>query len=122
MIKEILETTDIGTAKSIRNLTVFPIITKNNRKRNDYITLDEALSRSLAHVTEVSEQGRVPELCFVNEAELSVFLLDGEELIGAKQNRVLNVSLLIPPQKSVPIPVSCVEQGRWVRQIDDHET
>jgi hypothetical protein len=42
-----------------------------------------------------------------------ILILDGEELVGAKQNRIVNTTMLIPPQKVTVIPVSCVEQGRW---------
>ena len=42
-----------------------------------------------------------------------VLLYDGEELVGAKQNRILNVTVLVAEQTGVRIPVSCVEQGRW---------
>ena len=40
----------------------------------------------------------------------------GEQLVGAKQNRVLNVSLMVPPSTTLDIPVSCVEAGRWQRR------
>lgn len=40
-------------------------------------------------------------------------MVDGEELIGAKQNRVVYLTILVPEQQTIAIPVSCVEQGRW---------
>ncbi len=102
----------IGTAATFRNLTLFPL-TDDKGMLAEYLTLDEALAKKSAHVTEVSEGGSVPELKFVNESGQPVFLLDGEELVGAKQNRVLNLSILVPAGKTLIIPVSCVERGRW---------
>src|SRR5256885_7264429 len=43
----------------------------------------------------------------------NVLLYDGEELLGAKQNRILNVTVLVAAQSKTVIPVSCVEEGRW---------
>jgi hypothetical protein len=73
--------------------------------------LEEAGDR--ARVTEVSEAGSVPFLKVANEADRPLLLLDGEELIGAKQNRILNTTVLVGAHTEVTIPVSCVEQGRW---------
>jgi hypothetical protein len=79
----------------------------------DYLTLDEALKTRTASVSEVSSSGSVRNLKFLNDGDKPVFLLDGEELVGAKQNRILNLSILAPEHDEIIIPVSCVEQGRW---------
>ena len=95
-----------------RNLVLFPL-TGEGAAGADYLVLDEALERGLAHITEVSEAGSVPELAFENDAERDVLLLDGEELVGARQNRILNISILVGAKQKLVVPVSCVERGRW---------
>jgi hypothetical protein len=58
---------------------------------------------------------------FYNDGDEDILLIDGEELVGAKQNRILNVSILVGGKQQVAVPVSCVEQGRWAwrsRQFD----
>jgi len=79
----------------------------------DYLTLDEALAAGLLEVTELSEGGSVPTLKVTNKADALAFLMAGEQLVGAKQNRVLNASILVAARSELPIPVSCVEAGRW---------
>jgi hypothetical protein len=49
----------------------------------------------------------------VNRGEKPILLIDGEELAGAKQNRVLNTSILVKENSEIRVPVSCTEQGRW---------
>jgi hypothetical protein len=75
--------------------------------------LDEALLQNLLEVTEVSSGGTVPALKVTNKSDHMVFLMAGEELVGGKQNRVLNASMLVPAKGEMPIPVTCVEAGRW---------
>jgi hypothetical protein len=80
-----------------------------------YVTLDEALPLGF-RVREVSDAGLVPELIAENALTHDVLLYDGEELVGAKQNRILNVSVLVAAGSKLPIPVSCVEERRWHAQ------
>lgn len=79
----------------------------------DYRTLDEAIASQTLTVTEISEGGSVPTLKVSNRGESMVFLMAGEILLGAKQNRTLNVSVMVGGRSEIPIPVSCVERGRW---------
>lgn len=66
-------------------------------------------------ITEVSEGGVVAQLLVHNMLDTRVYLMDGQELVGAKQNRILNTDVLVPAASKLTIPVSCVEQGRWAR-------
>jgi hypothetical protein len=103
---------ELGPLTTFRNLSVLALSTTGDRDAA-YLTLDEALAHRSVHVVEVNEGGRVPELKIVNEGDLPVLLLDGEELLGAKQNRVINLTILAPAHQTRVIPVSCVESGRW---------
>lgn len=111
-IKDLIGHVEIGAAMSSGRLVMSPLIAKQPSGA-DYLTLDEALSSGAAEVGEISEQGQVPELLFRNRGDRPVLLLDGEELVGAKQNRILNLSILAPAGADTKIPVSCVEAGRW---------
>src|SRR5579859_1744896 len=102
----------IGTPQTYENMTVYPLMAKNGHMRA-YQTLDEAMAAKSFEISEVNEGGSVPTLMVHNHGELPVLLVIGEELIGAKQNRVLNTSLLVAAHSDLKIPVSCVERGRW---------
>jgi hypothetical protein len=105
------ETIQIGELVEHRGVVVAPLFPRR-QPRTRYLTLDEALPLGF-RVTEVSAQGSVPELLATNPTDETVLLYDGEELLGAKQNRILNITVLVAPQSEFRIPVSCVEQGRW---------
>ena len=106
-------TFQLGDAVEHRGIVITPLFPARDPIAG-YITLDEALPRGLT-ISETSDAGSVPELAVVNPLDVSVLLYDGEELVGAKQNRILNVSVLVGAGAKIPIPVSCVEQGRWNR-------
>ncbi len=102
----------LGDVQQFQNMMVVPLFTSINHGP-DYLTLKEALEKALVSVVEVSLGGSVPELKVINQAELPVLLVDGEELAGARQNRVLNSSVLLREKSETVVPVSCSEQGRW---------
>ena len=102
----------LGPIHRFGRLAVVPLIDRM-AKPSGWLTLDAALAGGEVEVTEVSESGSVPELCLLNRSSFPIFLLDGEELVGAKQNRILNLSILVPAASNFEVPVSCVEQGRW---------
>jgi hypothetical protein len=93
-------------------LSVFPLFSEPSSEIY-YRLSDEALADQSLLVEEVSEGGSVPNLLVENKGDQRVLFLEGEELIGAKQNRILNTSLLIAAHTKIKVPVSCVEQGRW---------
>ena len=111
-----LDTFQLGEPVEHRGIVVTPLFPRRDPVAT-YLTLDEALPRGL-RITETSDSGSVPELFVENPTDSAVLLYDGEELVGAKQNRILNVSVLVGADANLPIPVSCVEQGRWSRRSD----
>jgi hypothetical protein len=119
----LVEALQVGEPQAYGPLAVFPLRLAENGGPA-YVTLRQAITGGQAAITEVSEGGSVPELRVVNKGDRRVLVLDGEELRGAKQNRVLNTSILIGGHSSLVVPVSCTEQGRWSyasRQFDESE-
>jgi ARG and Rhodanese-Phosphatase-superfamily-associated Protein domain len=78
-----------------------------------YLTGPEAETAGTLHVAEHDGTAMVPALLVHNTGLEPVLLLEGETVIGAKQNRTLNVSVLVPAGQRLAVPVSCVEAGRW---------
>jgi hypothetical protein len=100
-----------------RGLTVFPLLRPDGPWGGDegelrYLLLSEAFRTGHVSVEEVG-QGTVPWLQVRNGGKEGVLILDGEQLLGGKQNRMVNRSILVPGKAEVRIPVSCMEQGRW---------
>jgi hypothetical protein len=108
---------NLGEVQQFKNLAMVPVVSDYDDGLG-YITLGEALGEGSIEIREVSEGGSVPELRVINHAAEMVLILDGEELVGAKQNRIVNTTILVAAGAEMVIPVSCVEQGRWTYRSD----
>ncbi|MEE2828837.1 MAG: DUF6569 family protein [Myxococcota bacterium] len=105
-----------GAFQSFKNLTALPLL--GPELHRTIKTLASPGIREIFTVTEVSESGQVPALRVRNAGDDPVLLLDGEELLGGKQARVMNSSVLVPAGAEIHVPVSCCEAGRWQRQSE----
>ena len=106
-----------GAAQVHRGITIVPILS-GALPQEQYITLAEALSFGF-RISEVDANGHVPELLVQNPLDKQVLLYDGEEIVGAKQNRMLEATILVAAGLTQKIPVACVEAGRWHRTSND---
>jgi len=101
----------MGKPQTAANLIMIPL-SRYPAAAVSYILVDEALKKKEVEMEEVSEGGTIPEIRVTDFSEKTVLVVDGTELVGAKQNRIVNASFLLPPKSVTKVPVSCVEQGR----------
>ena len=113
VLENFVENLYTGEPVQVGQLRVTPVFIREGALPLPLLEFEEALGRGLVEVTEVSEGGSVPNLFVKNSADRDVIIVDGELLVGAKQNRIVNTTIVVPAHESVEIPVTCVEQGRW---------
>ena len=89
-----LKTAKLARKQVYQNLTIFPLLAPNGIEP-EYLTLEQALDQNLIKITELDNEGSVPELQLSNLGKKTVLIIEGEELVGAKQNRIVNSSFLI---------------------------
>src|SRR4029453_2780554 len=100
-----------------KSLTLWPLVRGGAPSTAlEYITLSEAFARGQIAIDELQKGATVPHVQATNRGAVAVLVLFGEEIQGAKQNRIANASFLVPPHEEVILDVSCVEHGRWARR------
>ncbi|MHA2609948.1 MAG: ARPP-1 family domain-containing protein [bacterium JZ-2024 1] len=92
-----------------RNLGLFPVF-GDGGVDYDVNTVEEGLNGGQLSIRET---GVVERVIVEHKGGPDVLVLDGEEVAGALQNRVFVTSVWMGAGQEVPIPVVCVEQGRW---------
>ena len=106
-----LASLSVGEGKVFGGMHLFPV-SRSGESPLRYRVLLDALADGSVEVRE-RPSASVPELWLVNRSADMVFVMDGEEIVGGKQNRMVNASFLIAPRSEVMLPVTCVEHGRW---------
>jgi hypothetical protein len=116
-IAELLARLALAPRQAHKALTLWPLILREDAiEERDYVPLARALEDGSLAIDEVDAGGSVPHVRVTNRGARDVLFLFGEEIRGAKQNRIANASFLVPAQSERVIDVSCVEQGRWGRR------
>lgn len=101
---------EISKPQTYKNMTILPLISP--KEYDDIITLKKGLKLELVEVKEC-EQSQVNTLIVKNNSTSILALIDGEQVIGGDQNRIVNETILVDSKSEIKIPVSCTEKGRW---------
>ncbi len=107
----------VGIPERYGSLTLYPISADGVIVPDLELTLDEAIERGLLKIAEL-KPAEVNRVRLVSRAHEPVFIMGGEMLLGAKQDRIAGDDLLIPAGAELVIPVYCVEHGRWVDKTE----
>ncbi len=91
-------------------LAVFPLL--GPAPRQPYISFADGRTRGVA-IKELESGASVNDLLIQNGADTPVLLFEGEEVLGAQQNRTFDVTVLVAAGAVLQVPVTCVEIGRW---------
>ncbi len=100
----------VGEPDVVGSLAVFPVLGPPTEL--SYAAFAQARAAGLK-ITERDGGASVNDLLVVNATPLNVLLYEGEEVLGAQQNRTFDVSVLVLARSTLTVPVSCVEAGRW---------
>jgi hypothetical protein len=130
----------IGEPIAWENLVIYPVLSKEPRNEDLYITLEEGLNAGTVEVFEVGARavaentgpgadraeppdpddqavevaGDVNRLMVVNRSEKPLYLMPGEVIYGGKQDRAIaEETIILADGKPVGVEVYCVERGRW---------
>lgn len=102
-----LVTASVGTPITRVGVSFFPIYLHGN-------DLPEIATGECSGLKiEELESAEVPSLAVTNTTESPILIVEGEHFVGGKQNRSVNVTVLVPAETRLQIPVTCLEEGRW---------
>jgi hypothetical protein len=110
-MRQMLKDIKIAEPVFLRNLQVYPLhgLSSNGHR---ILTIEEMLENGSGDFQELDEP-KIDLISYNNKSDDPVLLLDGEEIIGALQNRIVAASTYIEAHTASDIDVICAEEGRW---------
>lgn len=109
-LQALLSQLRLGHATSAGALTTIALYAPPPTRPVPYLLLAHALT---AGSMSLHEQGAVDRLRARNTARSPVLVLEGDHVLGAKQNRTVISSALLGARGETELPVACVERGRY---------
>jgi len=108
----------LATPISYGNVSIVPIVDVSTDKpqdpdQTDYVSLTEAKKNGWIEIHEIPGNSEVSSLEVENTGSKPILLLAGELLLGGQQDRIVAKDTVVPPGKTMKVPVFCVEPGRW---------
>ncbi|MHC4601161.1 MAG: ARPP-1 family domain-containing protein [Planctomycetota bacterium] len=96
---------------TFQNLSLYLVHGPDRFDGKDILTLKEAMEQKKVVV---HETGNVQKLAIENVSDREVFIQSGDIVKGGKQDRILQVDVILPARSGVvPVASFCVEAGRW---------
>lgn len=108
---KIADSVTLGEPVFLRNLVLTPVSARGTNGFSP-LTIEEILQSGKGILEEIDTPD-INEIEFENRSDRPVLFLDGEEVIGAMQNRIIAHSHMVDAHTTENVPVVCVEEGRW---------
>ena len=100
----------LGEPQVVGPLAVFPVF--GPPPVFEYRAFSAAIEHG-AFVKELEQGASVNRLLVGNPTDSAFLLYEGEQVIGAQQDRAMDSNVLVGVGAQIEVPVSCVEAGRW---------
>ncbi|MEO0126630.1 MAG: DUF6569 family protein [candidate division WOR-3 bacterium] len=103
---------NLGEPIFLRNLMLYPVKNDGNNGNAQIDTIDNLIATGIASFCELATPD-VNKIIFDNKGDSPVLMIDGEEITGSMQNRIIAQSFVAQPHSRSQIPVICAEEKRW---------
>jgi len=86
-----------------------------------YVPMNKALQDGRLKIKEQEGGATVNTLQATNASKDTIYLMQGEVVVGGKQDRMLAQDVIVAPGATINIGAFCVEHGRWQAGSTGHE-